>query len=391
MKKALVLSGGGARGAYQVGAYKALKKLNMKFDIITGTSVGALNGIFIVMNKTRKLEKVWKNIKYSNVYGKEFEEELFNKEFITKQIKKYIKNKGMEITGLEELFIKNINLKKIEKSDMDYGLVTFCIEDLKPIYLTKQQLLKGNIESYILASASIFPVFKVKEIEKKHYIDGGYCDQIPVSLALEMGAKEIIAIDLKAPGIIKKIPKDTKVTTISPQNKICSIFTFEKKHAKKLIKYGYNDTLKKYNKLEGNKYTFKKDTINVIYNLYNKKITKEVKKIYLDKRNIKDAFIEDAIITKILLGKSYRKEFLEVIEKLAEILKLDDTKIYNRPIFEYHIKKGYRKLKKKRKNNVLIRIDKNLKNKEIAKNLIHLYSLEFIGVIYLNIIKQNII
>ena len=42
--KALVLSGGGAKGSYQLGVWKALRELNIKFDIITGTSVGALNG-----------------------------------------------------------------------------------------------------------------------------------------------------------------------------------------------------------------------------------------------------------------------------------------------------------------------------------------------------------
>ncbi|MBP3941474.1 MAG: patatin-like phospholipase family protein, partial [Christensenellaceae bacterium] len=42
-KKAVVLSGGGARGAYQAGAWKALRELDYQFDIVTGTSVGALN------------------------------------------------------------------------------------------------------------------------------------------------------------------------------------------------------------------------------------------------------------------------------------------------------------------------------------------------------------
>lgn len=50
MKRAIVLSGGGARGAYQIGVWKALRELNIKYDIITGTSVGALNGALMIQD-----------------------------------------------------------------------------------------------------------------------------------------------------------------------------------------------------------------------------------------------------------------------------------------------------------------------------------------------------
>ena len=48
MKRAIVLSGGGAKGAYQIGVWKALRKLKLNYSIVTGTSVGALNGAFFV-------------------------------------------------------------------------------------------------------------------------------------------------------------------------------------------------------------------------------------------------------------------------------------------------------------------------------------------------------
>ena len=50
VKLGLVLSGGGSKGAYEIGVYKALKKLGKKPNIITGTSVGALNGVLLVQN-----------------------------------------------------------------------------------------------------------------------------------------------------------------------------------------------------------------------------------------------------------------------------------------------------------------------------------------------------
>ena len=48
---AVVLSGGGARGAYEAGVWKALRKLHIKYDIVTGTSIGAING-FMMVQKT---------------------------------------------------------------------------------------------------------------------------------------------------------------------------------------------------------------------------------------------------------------------------------------------------------------------------------------------------
>lgn len=50
MKRALVLAGGGAKGSYQVGVWKALAELGWKPDIITGTSVGCLNGALFVLD-----------------------------------------------------------------------------------------------------------------------------------------------------------------------------------------------------------------------------------------------------------------------------------------------------------------------------------------------------
>ena len=46
--RAVVLSGGGSKGAYEMGVWKALRKLHISYDIVTGTSVGALNAAFMV-------------------------------------------------------------------------------------------------------------------------------------------------------------------------------------------------------------------------------------------------------------------------------------------------------------------------------------------------------
>ena len=52
--RAIVLSGGGSKGSYQIGVWKALRKLKIDYDIVTGTSVGALNATFMDQKKYQK-------------------------------------------------------------------------------------------------------------------------------------------------------------------------------------------------------------------------------------------------------------------------------------------------------------------------------------------------
>ncbi|MEG1016631.1 MAG: patatin-like phospholipase family protein, partial [Oscillospiraceae bacterium] len=62
MKKALVLGGGGSKGAYECGAMRALRELGETFDIVTGTSIGALNGALYVQGDLESLEEMWETI-----------------------------------------------------------------------------------------------------------------------------------------------------------------------------------------------------------------------------------------------------------------------------------------------------------------------------------------
>ncbi|MEI3356614.1 MAG: patatin-like phospholipase family protein [Clostridia bacterium] len=70
-KLGLVLSGGGSKGAYQIGVYRALRKLGKRPEIVTGTSIGAVNGLLIVQGDLYKAAKLWKNMSFSTVYDEE--------------------------------------------------------------------------------------------------------------------------------------------------------------------------------------------------------------------------------------------------------------------------------------------------------------------------------
>ena len=81
----LVLEGGGAKGAYQIGAWKALKETGVKIKGVAGTSVGDLYGALICMYDLEQAEKLWKKIAYSKVM--DVDDELMSRLFDKEKLK----------------------------------------------------------------------------------------------------------------------------------------------------------------------------------------------------------------------------------------------------------------------------------------------------------------
>lgn len=108
--KAIVLSGGGARGAYEIGVWKALRKLHIKYDIVTGTSIGALNGALMTQNTYFKARKIWNSVDYSTIIDKKIETPV-----IKTYVKGFINDGGIDTKKLEKLIIQNINESRGKK------------------------------------------------------------------------------------------------------------------------------------------------------------------------------------------------------------------------------------------------------------------------------------
>lgn len=109
MKKALVLAGGGTRGAYQNGAIKALRKLHKAdFDIVTGTSIGALNAALVVQKDYKAMDNMWhtltqdKIVKGSMTLEFNLDTMINERNLIASFFKNYVKEKGADISPLIE-------------------------------------------------------------------------------------------------------------------------------------------------------------------------------------------------------------------------------------------------------------------------------------------------
>ena len=111
----LVLEGGGAKGAYQIGAWKALREAGVKLKGIAGTSVGALNGALICMGDLEKAERLWENISYSKimsvddeVMGEIFKHKKISRETL-KELMDYMADGGVNISPLKQLIAESVD------------------------------------------------------------------------------------------------------------------------------------------------------------------------------------------------------------------------------------------------------------------------------------------
>lgn len=369
MKRALVLSGGGSKGSYQLGVYKAIRKLGIKIDIITGTSIGSINGALFVSGDYLKAKRLWLKVNTNDVLNYDFD----SLENYQKIIKEIATNKGLKFDKAEEFLTKIISEEKIRKSKIDYGLVTVNIKNKVPKMLTKAQIPKGKLVSYIIASSTVFPAIEMKEIDGEYYIDGGYYDNLPINLAIDMGADEVIAVDLSAIGIKQKVKdKDIKIDYIKHGGKRRLSLDFDTETARKNIKLGFNDTMKYYKKLDGNLYTFKKGDLEKNYNNIEEYYTKLLKKILIsDSKKVTVMEIlknkrYQHIFLNIKQGKKLDKEIINSLEYLGSLFEIEEEKIYN-------INRFNRKLIKEAKNLNYIKLDKKLKGKMLIGYIYNQY------------------
>lgn len=338
MKRAIVLSGGGAKGGYQIGVWKALKKLHIDYSIVTGTSVGALNGVLMVQKDYTLGKRLWSNMNFGVVFD-EATLEKYNHCKTTMDIiqmfsENFIKKGGVKPSNLEKLLKRYFRPKKFFASSIDYGLSTYNVSELRAEKLQKKDMNEDNILDFVIASSSCFPAFQMRKIGKCKYVDGGTFDSLPINLALDMGADEIIAVDLHAPGIKEKV-RNTHVPIIyiEPNNDIGNFLNFNKIDSKRAIRFGYLDTMKKFNHYEGKQFTFTKNTFLKTEKRLEKRLEETVALVFDFKENKRtlEEIIALSSFKRTLSMKKYGnvEMYKQVMEHLASIFELDDTKVYH--------------------------------------------------------------
>ena len=351
--KGLVLEGGGTKGAYQIGAYRALRELGMEFKGVAGTSIGALNGAYIVQDNIDIMEEIWTKHNYTHFMN--IDEETYNNvknvDFTPKNmnmvislINKARKNEGIDISPLRNLIESTLTEDTLRKSNKDFGLVTVMWDGKiipRPMFL--QDIPKGKLVDYLIASSSL-PIFKLDKLDDKLFLDGMFHNNLPVSLLKEKGYEDIVVIRL-LDDIFGKINlnnhKDINMKVIVPSEYLGGSLNMDPVNVRKNIRLGYLDAMKTFNRYEGLKYYFNVDykydedyCFNKFTSLHTDTIQSLCKLLNIKREPTKRTLVE-SIIPK--LGESlnlqkefsYKDLFYSIYEKKLEDNNINRVKLYD--------------------------------------------------------------
>ncbi len=272
-KYGVVLSGGGAKGCYQTGAWKALKELGVEFDAVVGASIGTINAAAMAQGDYKLAEDLWRFVKIQNVI--DIPDEFVVDENIkltskclpqlSKFVDSYFKKGGFDTNPLRELLSKSIDEDKVRSSGVDFGLITLNLSKWKAEELFIDDIPEGKLLDYIIASAS-FPLFKKTKINGNTFIDGGVADNIPFNMLKKRGYRNIIVLDISGVGK-NKVPDITGTDTIYIKNSIDfgnffnvhNVLDFSSEFIEQFMYLGYLDTMKAFDMNLGENYFIHKD------------------------------------------------------------------------------------------------------------------------------------
>ena len=224
MKKALVFAGGGSKGAYQYGAWRALREEGETFDFAVGTSIGAINAAFYVQDDFDAAGELWHELNPDSVMtnGMNFEKSLAalyeQRDSIAPFLKTYFKDgAGADITPFLNCLKKYANEEKFFGSSVDYALLTVKSQGMQPLEIRKKDIRPGYLVQWLSASCACFPAFPRCEIDGQLYLQVRY---------------------------------------LKPSRDLGSFLCFDRQVLDGLIRLGYHDTLRFFDRARGRDYFF---------------------------------------------------------------------------------------------------------------------------------------
>lgn len=312
----LVLAGGGAKGAYQIGAWKAMREMGVTFNAVAGVSIGSINGALIVADEYEKALELWQTVTVDKGVNIEEElpdpENLFSKKNWVTLFREFIKKKGIDASPTRDFLSDYIDEEKIRKQKIPFAIVTVQMtQGVKPLELFLDDIPEGQLIDYLLASSNV-PLVAGIGPEGERFLDGGVYNNVPVSVLRKSGYNRLIVVDIST---IKGVSNDLDFTNseiiyIKPYNTddIGAAFDFDSQTIEMRMEMGYLDTRKAFSKLSGKIY-------------------------YFTPRDFK------------ALVRKYGPDTVQQLEKFAYELKLERLKVYSKKDFLLDLKQLYEQKK----------------------------------------------
>ena len=205
-KIGLVLGGGGAKGAAEVGALKVIEQLGIHPDYIVGTSIGAIvGGLYASGYSATELEQLFCQQEWLSLLT-DRREDLSGEPYKTDNGVTYIFGFPIIDTSCPQFgLLKGGRIEEVMDSmfaakgckQFSCLSTTFCCVAAELLSAEEVLLTKGSLSKAIRASMAIPGIFKPVKINGRQLVDGGMMNNLPVDVARQMGADIVIAIDLQ--------------------------------------------------------------------------------------------------------------------------------------------------------------------------------------------------
>lgn len=272
----LVLAGGGAKGAYQIGAWKAMREMGITFNAVAGVSIGSINGALMIADDYDRALELWQTVTVDKGVNIEEElpdpENLFSKKNWVTLFREFIRKKGIDASPTKDFLSEYIDEKKIREKNIPFAIVTVQMtQGVKPLELFLDDIPEGQLIDYLLASSNV-PLVAGIGPEGERFLDGGVYNNVPVSVLRKSGCNRLIVVDIST---IKGVSNDLDFTNsefvyIKPYNTddIGAAFDFDSQTIEMRMQMGYLDTQKAFSKLAGKIYYFSPEDFKSLIRQY---------------------------------------------------------------------------------------------------------------------------
>lgn len=254
---AIALEGGGAKGGYEIGVWKALEEAGIRYKAVSGTSVGALNGALMAMRDYDKAVEAWNGVQLSSIVTVDADEEaelkkLFGGEVALGDLHEYLpkvrgllKNRGLDIAPLRAWIRAVADPEKIRSSDVELFVTTFSLTERRGLEIKVNDLESDEAVYDMLLASAYHPAFRNEPLfDGKLYLDGGAFDSLPLHVLIEHGYRDIIGIRLPGGlGIERRfrLPNDASVAIVKPNIDLGGALDFDAERARYHMTVGYFD------------------------------------------------------------------------------------------------------------------------------------------------------
>ncbi len=315
----LALGGGGSKGAFELGAWEAFREIGIEFKAIVGTSIGSINGAFMASDNFEGAVHLWENLQMEQCL--EFTEnhtlkstDLLSFKNADILVREMIRQHELNTAPLRALLKYYIQEEHVRSSRIGYGLMTTKMPRMQAEPRWIHDIPEGQLVDFMMASSGLPGLKKVK-IDGTRFADGGFVDNVPISMLKDQGFRRIIAIDLSDHSILKSpLIDNIELTFIHDRQDLGGTFDITADVLIRNRRLGYLDTLKAFGRLGGEYYTFEPQEYRQLLKQFGGKTL----------RGLEQAALIYEVDRQVLYSA---KSFLDLLRQRRQAIELDYQKM----------------------------------------------------------------